>query len=361
MRLIEQGVLKPQEISEQLFHKLEVQLFPYLKRIQFGGNNFGEPLLASEWDSFFERVRKHKIRISLVTNGKLLTPERIGAMVDADVEFNFSLEGATPESYEKVRGYKFEEFVKIVGETCQQKAQRPDSCARVNLGFTVRYDNIREIRKLITMAAGLGVDRVTVTHFVPWQENQRQQSLVYHKELSNKMLDVAKKMALESGILIDLPEPFLSDDNNEADCSEGKKSKPNPPCYHPWTSVSINEQGDVMPCCATSVVMGNMNNASFADIWNGPRYRKLRRTVNSSRPLSFCRNCALRGIEVGSNRALSFCSDEEIILGTIGGKAGVSSPSGLRQIKKKLLETSWGRKSIPFLTEVYRRHIAFYC
>lgn len=359
MQLIEQGVLKPQEMSKQIFDKLESQLFPHLERIQFGGNNFGEPLLASSWDTFFERVSKLKIRISLVSNGKLLTRGRIRAMVDAGVEFNFSLEGATPETYEKIRGYKFAEFVGIVRGTCREKV-KADTGVHVNFGFTACRDNICEIQRLVTMAGQLGVDRITVTHFVPWHENQRQQSLVYHKELSNKMLNIVKQMARESGLLIDLPQPFrLDDDSDQADCPRDTESSIILPCSHPWTSVSINEQGDVMPCCATSVVMGNLNDASFHNIWNGPRYLKLRKSVNSSQPLNFCRDCGLRAIEIGSNKGLSFCSDEKILLSAIGTKAGSRSP-GLRNVRNALLKSRWGRKLVPFLTELHRRHIAFY-
>jgi len=361
MHLIEHDLLKPQEMPGEIFDKLQNQLFGHLKRIQFGGNNFGEPLLASKWDVFFAKARSLKIRISLVTNGTLLTPERIRTMVDAGVEFNFSLEGVTPQSYEKVRGHRFEEFISTVGEVCRQKRKKNDASARVNLGFTAYYDNVREITQLIPLAARLGVDRITVTHFVPWNQNQRQQSLVYHKNLSNEMLEVAGKMAAESKLVIDLPKPFRLDKNeNQTDCKQDMHSNPELPCQLPWTSVSINEQGDVMPCCATSVVMGNLNDKSFQEIWNGRRYKKLRRTVNTASPLSFCRNCALRGISVGSDEPLSFCSDEKILLGGIGVGEDLKSISRLRRIRKGLFKTRWGQKLNPFLTELYRRHIAFY-
>jgi MoaA/NifB/PqqE/SkfB family radical SAM enzyme len=106
MHLVKHNLLYPGELSEEIVEKLEAQLFPHLERIQFGGNNFGEPLLASNWDNCFVRVRNLRIRMSLVTNGTLLTPERIRAMVEAGVEFNFSMEGATPQTYEKVRSSK---------------------------------------------------------------------------------------------------------------------------------------------------------------------------------------------------------------------------------------------------------------
>jgi MoaA/NifB/PqqE/SkfB family radical SAM enzyme len=157
------------EMSWKVFNRLESEVFPYLKRIQFGGNNFGEQLLASNWDSFFERISKFKLGISVVTNGTLLNTSRIKAMVEAGVELNLSLEGVSKEAYEAVRGYKFDKFIGIMKKTCEEKMRMPENGAQVNLGFTIFKDNIREVTDLIGMAARLGVDRIVVTHFAPWQ------------------------------------------------------------------------------------------------------------------------------------------------------------------------------------------------
>jgi hypothetical protein len=65
--LKKQGLLKLAEMSEQVFNRLESEVFPHLKRIQFGGNNFGEQLTASNWDMFFEKVSKRNIDISILS------------------------------------------------------------------------------------------------------------------------------------------------------------------------------------------------------------------------------------------------------------------------------------------------------
>jgi radical SAM protein with 4Fe4S-binding SPASM domain len=356
--LKEEGLLKPREMQWQIFKKLEAELFPHLERIQFGGNNFGEQLLASNWDSFFERISKFKIGISIVTNAMLLNSKRIKAIVNCGGEFNFSLEGVTKESYMKIRGCKFEKFLGIVKETCQEKIKRSEFGARLNLGFVIFRDNIRGITRLIRIAVKLGVDRIIVTHFVPWQESQRYKSLVYHKELANKMLEKAKKLAGELNLKVDLPRPFKMEKNQDKPILHGIMSLS--PCYHPWRSVSINEKGDVMPCCATNAVLGNLESASFSEIWNGRKYRKLRKTVNSSRPLGFCRKCAFRGIKMRSTSPLPFCSNESILLAAIGpDKHTKSFPLVLCKFKNSLRKTTWGKKLIPYLMELYCRHAAF--
>jgi len=347
--LLQQGLISKKEMSAGVFGKLEKELIPSLKRIQFGGNNFGEQLFASHWDDIFARVTKFNIDISLVSNATLVSSERLNAMIDAGVEFNFSLEGISDETYASVRGCDFKTYFLTVSEACRKKS---GSRARVNLGFTAMRDNVTEIPRLLKTAAELGVDRVTITHFVPWEEDQRQQSLVYHKDIANRMLNEARALAGEYNLLVDLPLPFSINETREHE-NRSDDATSLPPCYHPWESVSINERGEVMPCCASSAIMGSLEDSSFSTIWNNRKYQKLRKTVNSSRPLSFCRQCGLRGIEVGGMKPLSFCSDEDLLLGGIGKTAQNSS------FKTTLSKYRIGRKLIPHLMQFYRKHAAF--
>jgi hypothetical protein len=39
--------------------------------------------------------------------------------------------------------------------------------------------------------------------------------------------------------------------------------------------------------------MGNVNEASLAEIWNGPRYRELRRRMHSGDLPECCKGCAV--------------------------------------------------------------------
>src|SRR5262249_17317867 len=79
----------------------------------------------------------------------------------------------------------------------------------------------------------------------------------------------------------------------------GKKQASEPPgiemvnCYHPWQTCSINELGDVKPCCVYWRSMGNMSRGGFASVWNGRKYRRLRRRVNAKSSDKICYACRL--------------------------------------------------------------------
>jgi radical SAM protein with 4Fe4S-binding SPASM domain len=351
------GLLTETDMSWPVFMRLESEVFPGLRKIQFGGNNYGEQLLAGMWDEVFDRVAQLGIRISVVSNGSLLTRNRITKMVKAGTELNFSLEGATLESYERVRQLKYDKFMSRLEECCRGKLDMPECGGRVNLGFTLLRDNIEEIPELMRVAGRLGVDRVVMNHFIPWEESQRNQSLVYHKELANRMIEKAAEMGRDYGIIVDHPAPFGV---NGREVLATESANPTP-CYHPWTSVSVNEKGEVMPCCASSVVMGNLEKSSFEKIWNGWKYRKLRRTVNSPRPLSFCRDCSFRGVDPTREDPITMCSDEKVLLAVIGkNRENGSSPKGLRKVRDVLTRNKWAGRFLPRLTDVYRRHVAFF-
>ena len=50
-------------------------------------------------------------------------------------------------------------------------------------------------------------------------------------------------------------------------------------CEYPWTSSTIMAEGNVVPCTQISnneIVLGNVNDNSLNDIWNGKKYQELR-------------------------------------------------------------------------------------
>ena len=75
---------------------------------------------------------------------------------------------------------------------------------------------------------------------------------------------------------------------NSLGCSAGRRL-----CTVPWTSAVVLGNGDVAACCVPGLVMGNLNEASMQEIWNGKSYQELRATVNSDKPLPTCAACPM--------------------------------------------------------------------
>lgn len=350
------GVFESRNLTDlplQVFHKLEEEIFPFLKQCKVGGNNLGEQLLAKEWDYFVDRMGRHSFERTLVTNGLLLTRERIKKLLEMEWSIDLSVEGSTSSTYKNIRGGNFEKFLSVVGECSQEKKSFKKTKAKIRLCFTAFYDNIAELMPLIEMGARLGVDEVLVAHLIPMTENQRSQSLVYHKGLANSIFEQGERRAKELGISIQLPPPFPIKRMGEEDAKDGTSPQwDRRGCDHPWASVSINEKGDVMPCCISDEKMGNLMEASFEKIWNGKKYQKLRKTVNSSNPISFCRHCVLRGKDFTHVH----CNDDRALLNFIGPTDQVDARFLMKLfVKRKIGKYRWGKKLIQELKALYKK------
>jgi len=66
-------------------------------------------------------------------------------------------------------------------------------------------------------------------------------------------------------------------------------------CLRMWTTPVITTDGDVLPCCFDkngAYAMGNLNDSTLSEIWNGTKYRSFRDSVFRSRDLTdICREC----------------------------------------------------------------------
>jgi len=60
-------------------------------------------------------------------------------------------------------------------------------------------------------------------------------------------------------------------------------------CKHPWTHFEVNNpNGDVTMCCNNDTVLGNVNDDSIADIWNGDKFSRIRKRMVEEGAHAFC-------------------------------------------------------------------------
>jgi radical SAM protein with 4Fe4S-binding SPASM domain len=340
-------------LSQDLFDKIQREVFPYLHQCKLGGNNVGEQLLAKPFDIFIDHMNSYPFEKYLVTNGTVLRKERIAKLVAGGWTIDTSTEAAEGEFYRRIRGRDFTKWIATVDKCCYAKASRDNSTAKIRLVYTVFYSNLLQLLKLIKLGSRLRVDEIEVTHLVPMREDHRFQSLVYHRGLANSVFEEASRLAEDMGVILTLPPPFPIREIDEP----GKMSKRRPSknnrklCSHPWTSVSIDEEGNVEPCCIFGRSMGNLRKESLEDIWNNHQFRKLRESVNSETPIWKCRNCPLRGDQFTSVS----CNDDKALLSAIGEVDHIDTGFFLRYKLKEILgSTSWGSKGLRALKMLYR-------
>ena len=60
-------------------------------------------------------------------------------------------------------------------------------------------------------------------------------------------------------------------------------------CNHPWTHFEVNNpNGDVTMCCDNNTVLGNVNDQTTEEIWNGDDYQAIRRDMRDRGAHAIC-------------------------------------------------------------------------
>jgi len=300
-------LLSSDEMGSDLFNKIEKELFPTLKWCRIGGNNLGEQLLAKKWDDYSERIAAYPLKPWVITNGQNFTTPRLRKLVENEFIIDISIDAASEDRYREIRGARLSKLLSNVRKISQERAGQGKTGCRIIFSFTAFQDNVYELPRLVRLAADLGVDEVMVTHFGPTIESQRYQQLFYHQTTANQVFSRTRELAAELNIRVSLPPSYpikkLPDEEGQnqepgitgLDSLRKRDYGTDKKCLHPWTSVSINERGEVYPCCISTFRMGDLKKSRFEKIWNSNRYQKLRKTVNTSRPLKDCRFCPVRG------------------------------------------------------------------
>jgi len=352
------------DMDQEVFQRIEDDLLPSLNLCRIGGNNLGEQLCCLKWDEYVKKMTKYALRPWLITNGLLLTRKRIKTLVENDFLIDISIDGANAESYQRIRGANFNKLINNVIEIDSQRKKHENTNCQIAFAFTAFQENIKELPDLIELAAQIGVDKITTIHFMPMIEKQRLQSLFYHQTTANNVFGHAKKMADRLGIEILVPQayPIHKLENEEKkyiDSSKDLSAKKTPShhrhikqCYHPWTSVSINQRGDVFPCCQSNYYMGNLKKNTFKQIWNNKRYQKLRKTVNSDHPAKDCKECPLRGNTLTGTD----CANNEYFLRNIN-KKGFFQLGKIEHlgIKAFLKDNVFTKSIYPLLSYFYKK------
>lgn len=293
------GVSSDVDMEPELFRRVRDEIMVNAEEVDFGGNNLGEQMIHPDFYTALADIRAAGCKVLLTTNGTKLNEESATALAKEGVRLRISVEG-TGSTYEQVRRVSWDKLMGGLRSFQQAAHDYPDAHATLEFAITLFADNLHQLPELVATAKELGADRVFAHHLLPKNEDQKLQSLFFHRKAANDTFAKTEQLASALGVELSLPAPMdcgsLSLKKPAEPAAEPKPTGP-APCYLPWTSVNILENGDVLPCCVagSSLIMGNLKRNSFREIWNGPAYQKLRKTVNSKRPHPTCATCSMRG------------------------------------------------------------------
>jgi len=247
-----------------LFSKVIRELGPFLFNINLYFQ--GESMLHPKFFTFLRKCRK--IHTTVSTNGHFLSVENSERLVKSGLkELIISLDGFDQNTYSLYR--KNGDFSRVIEG----------------------IKNVSEAKKKISSSMKL------VIQFLVNRNNEHQINEVRHYARRMKASLRLKSMQIiypeNIGTWLPSDKKFRRYEHD----SHGFRIKNSLPdrCPRLWFNPVISWDGKVLPCCFdkdAEHIMGDLNEDSFTDIWNGPKYRIFRKSILSDRSMiEICRNC----------------------------------------------------------------------
>lgn len=258
---------KEEEFSPDVVNKIPGNL----KFINITG---GEPLLRDDLDEIIEIALIKTKRLVISTNGyftkKII---KLAEKFGNNIGVRISIEGL-PSANDELRGIKdgFDHGLRTL-VTLHDMGLKD-----VGFGITVSDRNAKDMIELYHLANAMGVEFATAaTH-----------NSYYFHEFDNKFDDPEmiacefEKVAFEL-LKTNRPKNWFRAYFNMGLANKVRGGKRTLPCEVGTDVFFLDPYGNIMPCNGSDepMIMGNLNEQTFDDIWNGPEADKIRKQVKN--------------------------------------------------------------------------------
>ena len=269
-------------LSLEKFQKILAQV-PSVSKISLVG--IGESFMNKELWQIVRFAKAQDIEVGTTSNGTILNQRILNEILESGLDWlNFSLDGATKETYEQMRpGAIFEQVLSNIKQVVEsiQGREKPN----LAVWFLANQSNIAELPKMVPLVRDLGISALHTqgVHYwghPDWHEGAQEANTI--PELSG-ILRQTKDLAQQAGISfqwVNFPDEAASRS-----------------CKWPWKGAYLTADGYVTPCCENGsdpkrISFGNVFTQPFSEIWNSETYQQFRQELRAqnSRP-TICADC----------------------------------------------------------------------
>jgi radical SAM protein with 4Fe4S-binding SPASM domain len=264
----------------RLFRKVLDEVGGHVFNLQLWG--WGEPFLNPDIFDMISYARGKGVKVISSTNGHLFAREEYAdRLVRSGIDsIIFAIDGVTQESYVRYRqGGSLETVLQGIRAVAARKKALGSSTPLINFRFIVMAQNEDEIPRVRELAPSVGADALTF------------------KTLNPHSIDpYAPSAGDPGGGAMFLPrDPRHRRFRYNADGATRRRRKRNP-CKQLWNNPVIHWDGTVISCSydpREQFPLGNLKEKSFAEIWNGEAYRRLRRQFREDwEHMPRCNDCS---------------------------------------------------------------------
>jgi radical SAM protein with 4Fe4S-binding SPASM domain len=260
---------KPGRMSDELFEKIIKEISEYSTEDIFIWLHLqNEPLTDNNIFSKLKLVKQlsnGKITTGIVTNGTLLTEEKIKELCEAEVDrIHFSIDAFTEETYNKIRrGLSYNKVMENIKNILKSNCK-----TLITVGFVLQKDNYFELKdfKKFWKKKGIAID-INIVNNRSGDVSSFEDICLVHQDIPFKQKFIHNVMLRLAGGCLTLATVF-----------------------------HILYDGDVIMCCndyTKKIILGNVKNNSIKEIWNGKKYQSIRELVFNKEfeKIPGCNNC----------------------------------------------------------------------
>ncbi len=224
----------------------------------------GESLLRPDLEILVNHAKNHNMITGLITNGRLLTSERVTNLVKSGLDFvQITVESIKPDVHNQMVG------ADALEETLMGVQKALNSPLRVTTNTTITQSNADTLLQTLEYLMKIGVSRVGINGIIRAHRGKKTDGIDYGemKELLSKVLTLCQKQGTEMIWFT----PTCYQELNPISLELGVKS-----CSAASIVLTIEPTGRVIPCQSYFEGLGDARYDSFEKIWNHPLAIQLR-------------------------------------------------------------------------------------
>jgi len=233
--------------------------------------DWGEPFMNPALPAMIRYASSRGIKTVVSTNGQFFSNESylIDLLTSGLTTLIVAIDSLYEDNYESYR--KKGSLNKALGglERTIELKEKLGSTTHINMRMVIMKQNEHELDALRARAKLMGVDRFSVKTVNPSCDSH----------------------LTDEGIVPENPK-YRRYEYQE---SSYQRIRVEASCNFIGGMCNVHSNGDIVPCCYDydgKMDVGNIHTEKISDVWNGPRYRELRRKITCERiSLAKCRDC----------------------------------------------------------------------
>jgi MoaA/NifB/PqqE/SkfB family radical SAM enzyme len=335
---------KIQRMSPDILSKVE----PYFASAEVVlANGSSEPLVDNQ-EYWVRQSVENDFVLHMNTNGFLLKEEMAEQLVKTRLSIRFSFHAGRPDTYYRIMGVEMERSVNNI-KRLVEKSNKSSKPHDFWFSYCVMKENVHEIEDFLRLAHDCGIHSVRFMRLLRTPRillgiKLRGMTFRYFEQTGKQVdriffanLPRYKELATELSIKLEWGDKVTENPNFAKSIGGLINMATNrtinrtyfpliPPksahCAAPWIGqLGIDMWGGVTLCCETKYRIGDLNESSLDEIWNGPKMTEIRQAFHDGRYPRLCGYCRGFGFDDYPNNSFPGIRQKETILPSIGARA----------------------------------------